>query len=322
MAELPLPRAQCGRLSLADRWLITSFMNHPAQILCIGSILWDVIGRAPSHMVAGADVPGRIARVPGGVAMNIAMTLRRFGLRPRMLSAIGRDAEGREFIAEAERMETDVGLVYCSDSLPTDRYMAIEDAGGLVAAIADAHSLEAAGDRILAPLVDGRIASDGALYDGLAALDGNLSEGLLMDIARGPWLARADLRIAPASPGKALRLLPFLDHPRATLYLNLEEAGLLLGDCPAGAAEAAGALVRRGVNRVTVTDGGRSAALAEAGEVITAVPPSVRVSRVTGAGDAFMAAHIAAETQGARGRESLSRALSAAAAHVSGENGS
>ena len=35
---------------------------------------------------------------------------------------------------------------------PTDIYMAIEDAGGLIAAIADAHSLEAAGERVLAPL--------------------------------------------------------------------------------------------------------------------------------------------------------------------------
>ena len=42
--------------------------------------------------------------------------------------------------------------VYRSDDLPTDRYMAVEGANGLIAAIADAHSLEAAGDKILRPL--------------------------------------------------------------------------------------------------------------------------------------------------------------------------
>ncbi|MDB2369265.1 kinase, partial [Octadecabacter sp.] len=49
-------------------------------ILCIGSVLWDIIGRAPGQMRAGSDVPGRITRRPGGVAMNIAMTLAQFGL--------------------------------------------------------------------------------------------------------------------------------------------------------------------------------------------------------------------------------------------------
>ena len=59
------------------------------DILCIGSVLWDIIGRSPAHMRTGADVPGRITRLPGGVAMNIATTLARFGLRPAILTAIG-----------------------------------------------------------------------------------------------------------------------------------------------------------------------------------------------------------------------------------------
>ena len=58
--------------------------THAPDILCIGSVLWDVIGRSASHMAKGADVPGRIIRLPGGVALNIAMTLVRFGLRPAL----------------------------------------------------------------------------------------------------------------------------------------------------------------------------------------------------------------------------------------------
>jgi sugar/nucleoside kinase (ribokinase family) len=53
-------------------------MTQP-DILCIGSVLWDIIGRSATSMRLGSDVPGRITRLPGGVAMNIAMTLRRFG---------------------------------------------------------------------------------------------------------------------------------------------------------------------------------------------------------------------------------------------------
>ncbi len=293
------------------------------DILCIGSVLWDIIGRSPAAMRAGSDVPGRIARLPGGVAMNIAMTLARFGLRPALLTAIGRDAEGSDLVAAADRMGLITAYLYRSDDLPTDRYMAIEGANGLIAAIADAHSLEAAGDKILRPLSDGRLGAADRPYAGLIALDGNLTESLLAEIARSPLFTRADLRVAPASPGKAERLLPLLSHPRATLYVNLEEAGLLAKARFADAPAAAQALLDRGAARVLVTDGGRTCAEGTAGAgVITDMPPAVMVTRVTGAGDTFMAAHIVAEQRGATRFAALSQALLAAADYVSGEIGS
>jgi pseudouridine kinase len=45
------------------------------------------------------------------------------------------------------------------------------------------------------------------------------------------------------------------------------------------------------------------------------------VTRVTGAGDTFMAAHIAAEAQGAPRAEALAEAIRRAAIYVSGEIG-
>ena len=292
------------------------------DILCIGSVLWDIIGRTPAHMGAGADVPGRITRLPGGVALNIAMTLARFGLRPSLLTAVGRDAEGDELIAACGRLGLDTAHVYRSEDLPTDRYMAIEGAGGLIAAIADAHSLEAAGDKILRPLTDGRLGREGAPWSGLVALDGNLTQSLLADIARSPLFAAADLRVAPASPGKAERLLPLLPVLGATLYVNLEEAGLLCQRRFTGAEEAAEGLLSRGAARVLVTDGGRASADGAQTGVLTAAPRPVLVTRVTGAGDTFMAAHIVAERRGADRAEALHAALDAAALYVSGDIGS
>lgn len=288
------------------------------DILCIGSVLWDIIGRSPAAMRPGNDVPGRIARVPGGVAMNVAMVLRRFGLAPILLSAVGRDVEGDALMAQADLMGIDNGHVYRSEDLPTDAYMAIEAEGRLLGAIADAHSLEAAGERILAPLEDGRLAGPDAPYAGTAAIDGNLTEPLLAEIAGGRWLSRADLRVAPASPGKVTRLLPLLDHPAATFYVNLEEAGLMLGRPLDTAAEAARALLDRGAHRIAVTDGARSVALGGPDGVDEGAPPPVPVKRVTGAGDTFMAAHIAAETNSDGRTSPLDAALRAAASHVSG----
>ena len=298
---------------------MTRGMTQSPDILCIGAVLWDIIGRTPSQMRLGADVPGRITRAPGGVAMNIAMTLRRFGMTPALLTAMGRDDAGADLIATCARMGLVTDHIYRSDDLPTDIYMAIEGAGGLVAAIADAHSLEAAGAKILRPLAEGPLGTAADPWSGLVALDGNLTPDLLADIAGSPLFARSDLRVAPASPGKAQRLLALLGHPSATLYVNLEEAGLLCQHDFAGSEAAALGLIARGAARVLVTDGSRSATEATQGTVLTLTPPAVQVARVTGAGDTFMAAHIAAESRGITGRAALTRALHAAATFVSGE---
>ena len=295
-------------------------MTHDPDILCVGSVLWDVIGRSPSHMRQGSDVPGRITRLPGGVAMNIAMTLARFGLRPALLTAIGQDDEGQELMRACDAMGMVTDHVYRSDDLPTDKYMAVEGANGLIAAIADAHSLEAAGDKILRPLQNGMLGDETTPYTGFIALDGNLTQRLLDQIARSPLFENADLRVAPASPGKAERLSPFLNHARAVLYVNLEEAGLLCQTEFTSSDTAADALIKRGAKRALVTDGGKSASDATPDGVLTQTPPSVLVTRVTGAGDTFMAAHIAAEAAGCSRAEALSRALQAAAAYVSGEH--
>lgn len=270
-------------------------------------------------MGLGSDVPGRITRLPGGVAMNIAMTLSRFGQVPAILSAIGQDPEGHELIDRCKGMGIITDYVYRSVDLPTDRYMAVEGANGLISAIADAHSLEAADDKILSPLMDGRLADRDNPFTGTIALDGNLTEALLSDIAKSPAFRVADLRIAPASPGKAERLLPVLSHPGATLYVNLEEAGLLCHRTFSDSAQGAQALIEQGANRVLVTDGGRAATCAAAQQVISAQPKEVLVTRVTGAGDTFMAAHIAAERNGKGADAALSAALLAAAAYVSGD---
>ncbi|MEL6641719.1 MAG: PfkB family carbohydrate kinase [Pseudomonadota bacterium] len=294
-------------------------MTQQPDILCIGSVLWDVIGRSASHMRVGSDVPGRITRLPGGVAMNIAMTLARFGLTPALLTAIGKDAEGEELISEAKRMGLITDHIYRSEDLPTDVYMAIEGANGLIAAIADAHSLEAAGAKILRALEDGRLGTVDTPYKGPVALDGNLTEDLLQQIATSALFAQADLRVAPASPGKAARLLALLGHPSATFYVNLEEAGLLCQTTFESAASAVQALCTRGVYRVLVTNGGDEAAEGTTDNIITATPPAVMVTRVTGAGDTFMAAHIASEVAGMDREAALTRALNAAATYVSGE---
>ncbi|HIC65393.1 MAG: PfkB family carbohydrate kinase [Paracoccus sp. (in: a-proteobacteria)] len=291
-------------------------MTDRPDILCIGAMLWDVIGRAPRRMAPGADVPGRIRHLPGGVALNVAVALARRGLAPAVLSAVGRDPEGCALVAEAQRLGVLTGWLSRETGLPTDCYMGIEDSEGLIAAIADAHSLERAGGAILAPL-----SGDLAGWTAPVVLDGNLTEDLLSAIARDPRLAGADLRIVPASPGKAERLEPLIAARRGCFYLNRLEAEILAGrSCP-DAAAAAEAVVARGAARVLVTDGAHPAAEAMANApTLTCAPPHVTVARVTGAGDCFLAAHLAAELKAQPRGDALRRAVEASAAHVSGRD--
>jgi len=293
-------------------------MSVPPDIVCIGSVLWDRIGRTDRPMAAGDDQPGRIARLPGGVALNIARTLARLGARPALLSVIGADPQG----AALRDACADMGLVteYLSvdAALPTDQYIAIEARGRLVAAIADTRSLEVAGARILSPLKDGRLGGPGAPWTGPIALDGNLPDALLASIARDPDLAGADLRIASASPGKAGRLRSFLGHPGATFYVNRAEAGRIADARFPDAATAAAAMVAAGAARVLVTDGAAAAVDAGRGAELACRPPAIRPGRITGAGDAFMAGHVAAELAGLDRAAALHRAVDAAVAHVAG----
>lgn len=294
-------------------------MTRPPEILCIGAALWDVIGRTTRTMPPGADMPGRMTRHPGGVALNIALALARQGLRAGLLAAVGRDAPGEALVAESAAQGVETGFLTRPETLPTDTYMAIEDPGGLIAAIADSHTLEAVGLEILAPLADGRLGSEAAAFSGMIALDGGLGAAQLAALAEAPILARADLRLVPASTGKATRLAPFLQRPGTCFYVNRLEAERLCEAAFPDAPAAAQAMLAHGAARAIVTDGARAATDATAQGLITLPPPKVQPRRVTGAGDSFMAAHMAQEWRGASRSAALAHALRIAADHVASQ---
>lgn len=292
-------------------------MPDTPRIICLGAMLWDVIGHSPVALAPGDDVAGRIHQRPGGVALNVALALARLDLHPAILSAVGRDAPGDALIAEVARQDVETRWLYRDGPLPTDLYMAIEAPGGLVAAIADAHGLEAAGPAILGAMGDGRLGRADAPWRGALVVDGNMTLETLALIARDPCLALADLRIVPASPDKATRLAPLLAHPRAIFHINRLEAEALARRAFDSAATAAEAVIAMGAARVIVTDGPRPAADAVHGlPTISQTPPAVVATRVTGAGDSFLAAHLAAELGGAPRDIALDAALRAAADHI------
>ena len=289
------------------------------DVVCIGAVLWDYLGRA-DMLPHGSDMPGRIVRQPGGVAFNVAVALCRDGLAPILLSAVGDDAPGNELVEACLGLGIATQYIQRIAGIATGRYIAIEDAQGLVAAVADARCLEAAGDTLLAPLLDGRLGSVDHPWRGTLIVDGNVGDAVIEALALAPAFAAADLRIVSASPGKSRGLLSLTAHPRATFHFNRHETELFCAQAFADAAGAALGLLNRGAYRAVVTDGEHACCDAmRGGTPVSAVPPSVAVARVTGAGDVFMAAHIAAELRGASREAALAAALAAAGDHVAQE---
>ncbi len=121
-----------------------------SHILCIGAAHWDVIGRAGTPVRLGDDVPGRIERRPGGVALNVAMGLADLGCRVCLCSVVGQDAGGDALLHRAQASGVDCRHVVRISGAASDGYVAIEDGtGGLVAAVADTALLDAHVDAAL-----------------------------------------------------------------------------------------------------------------------------------------------------------------------------
>ncbi len=296
-------------------------MPQSTTVLCIGAMLWDVIGHAPGRIAPGDDLPGRIEQRPGGVALNVAMALASHGLSPVMLAAVGRDVAGKALTALTESRGVDCRMLHPTEDGRTDSYMAIEDGTGMVASVADARALEMAGAAILAPLADGRLGSAAAPWSGLVLLDSNPAPEVIARFQSDPCLQAARLVVVPASPAKAARLAPLLTRADTSFYLNRAEAEVLAGRPAASARDAAEALIAQGARHVIVTDGPAPLAEGLAGEpTLCLSPPAVTLQRVTGAGDQFLAAHLKARIAGHDRAQALEQALAASTAYVSGKD--
>ena len=290
------------------------------QVVCIGSANWDIVGLSEHSFVHGSDRPGRIVRRAGGVALNVAAELAQQAVNAALLTVVGDDDAGIELLAAAQSMGIKVDYACKYPDMATDSYMAIEGADGVVAAVADARCLEAAGATILQPLMGGDLAGAEQPWRRIMLVDGNLEPDLLADIAANDLFAEADLRIVSASNGKVERLACFLGCEHVSLYLNRTEANILLATNNLPAAEAASRLTKSGLCASLVSDGANALAHSSAEGLYTQLPPRVSENLCTGAGDVLVAAHIAAQLRGCGIQQALQYAAEAAALYVAGTN--
>ncbi len=273
-------------------------MTKPSHFICIGAAHWDIIARSVHDMQPGSDVPGTITRQLGGVALNVALALARLNQNVTILTALGSDQPGDDLIAAMRSAGVDCAHTTRTNAT-TDAYLAIESKGELYGAVADCGALERAGALVLASLVTLR---------GTIIADCNLSGSVLAALP-------SETIFVPASPAKAPRLRSVLKSG-GILCANRREAEAICDSAFATAAAAAQALIAFGAKSVTITDGPRPVAHHDGTNLVTATPPPLRPTSATGAGDAFLAAHLVALAQGASPQSALEQAVQAAATHI------
>ena len=292
------------------------------KIICAGSALIDSVGYSKNQINNGDDVSGRIKTRVGGVAFNICRNLALIGFtNVELLTAIGDDTKGRTIIDLCSKLGIITDNIYICNDSETDSYLAIEDIHGLKAAIAHIFNVEEFGDKILKPLENGAVKTNPEPSNNLIVLDGNLSISTLSKIAKNKKIMNYDIRVASASSSKASRLKPFLSLPNVTIYCNMTEAENLCDLSFQNTEQASTYLLKKGLGRAIVTNGDKHICDASIHhEPISIVPPKVtNINHITGAGDYFLACHIANEINQLGKEAALLKAAESASKYVETE---
>jgi len=271
-----------------------------SYVAVIGAINIDIWGKSSSILILRDSNPGEISYSFGGVGRNIAHNLSLMGQRVSMLTAIGDDHWAPQVRGACADIGIDLSHAFHVPGARTGTYLALSGPDGDMAiglsdmAIADEISPEV----ILREL-------DFLNGAKLVVADGNLSQETIRCICEN---VSAPIFADPVSVTKGRKFLPYL-HKLHTFKPNSLEAESLTGksDSESAAAE----LVRLGVKRAFVSDGGNGIVVAE-GDELFRVPclPTVLVN-ATGGGDAAMAALCDSFCRGLDSRSGALRAVAA-----------
>ena len=263
-----------------------------ARILIVGSVARDEVVDLKLPLRVGSHNQGqwRGGRIGGGAA-NTAMALARAGDHALVVSAVGRDSEGKWLLRELAAVGVDVSLVARS-AAATTRSMVF---------------VEASGERTIVNLVRARVP-------------------LPVDLARRPgdgfYVRSADPALTPIMADRAEQGLVIAHVP--PVRAGCLPAQILVGsaaDLDDGFLHDPFAAGRRIAGKylqwMVVTHGAEGAVAYSADSALRASAPQVRVVDSTGAGDVFAAGLMHDLVRGKAMVTALATAVSWGAASVS-----
>ena len=249
-------------------------------MVLIGALHLDCIHLLKEPVRHGRTNPATSSALPGGVAANIARSIRQHRADMK-ITFIGAAATGNDDAAASLRnADIDVAFARLNGSHPS--YNAILDHNGeLIIGVADMALYDAVTPTDIIPLLPE--------HPQAVIIDANFPAETLAAIA-----ARLSddccLYAAGTSVQKVHRLLPMMNRLDA-LVLNRAEACELAGKT--GAVDELATILSaqlRADALVLVSDGAEPAALAARGAVVSGAPPKITLANANGAGDAMAAA--------------------------------
>jgi len=301
-------------LGLVDRLAPFSARNAKAaevpgaetpRVLLIGDVMTDVIVRPEGPLARGSDRRAKIRFEPGGSAANQATWLAAFGVAVDFVARVGlADVE-----AETARL-THAGVTahLIGDAhRKTGRLVALIDANGERSFFTDRGANEALA---AADIPDALIAGAALVHLSGYSFFAPSPRAAALNVMRRAGATPVSIDPASAEFLREVGPKAFLDWTRgaAILFPNEEEAEVLTGSndpdvqCARLAALFPLVVVKRGA----------AGCIAAAGAARWRIcAPRVEPVDCTGAGDAFVAAFLAARLQGAEVQVALARAVAA-----------
>jgi sugar/nucleoside kinase (ribokinase family) len=286
--------------------------SHRPRILVIGDVMTDVIVRPEGPLARGSDRRASIAFKPGGSAANQAAWLAHFGVNVDFVARVG----AADVESETARLKA-VGVTpwLAGDAeLETGRLIALIDPDGERSFLTDRganETLEAS------DIPDALIEGAALIHLSGYSFFGDSPRAAVLDAMR-----RAGEKPVSVDPASAEFLREagadkFLAWTRgaAILFPNAEEAAILAGsDDPQTQCARLAALYPL----VAVKRGAEGCEAAAGAKRWRAAAPPVEAIDTTGAGDAFVAAFLAARLAGADIEPALERAAGALASTIIG----
>jgi len=287
-------------------------MSAPAarapRALAVGDVMIDDIVRLEGPIVAGSDRRATIVRRPGGSAANQAVWLAHFGVKVDFVARVGASDRRRE-TARFRRAGVDAHLAGDS-ARQTGRLIALVDRSGERSFLTDRGANEAleAGD-----IPDALIAGAALIHLSGYCFFAPAPRAAVIDVMRGA--AGKPVGVDPASAEflREVGAANFFAWTRGAtmLFPNSEEAAVLTAsEDPDRQGERLAALyplvvIKRGAAGCEAWQGEKRWRVAA---------PETPAIDTTGAGDAFVAAFLAARLRGEGMEENLRRAVAAGSA--------
>ncbi len=279
-------------------------MKH--HVVCIGAMLVDELFYCKEPVVAATSNPANIIRSAGGVMRNIAHHLALLQIPVQLITVMGNDADGQWLKEDCIRAGIDMNDIIIADC-STGKYAALLNPDGSLYAAACVNPSESYLTILILQQKEAAL-----LKASIIVADTNLDPAVLEWLISYCSKKQILLIIEPVSVAKAKKLSSIVLKGLFMVTPNEDELPSL-SQQHSSTETVLQELLQKGVQHIWLRKGAKGSEIISCKSRYSLPSPAVNVKDITGAGDAALAAWIAAYCLGRTERECLLAAHTMAA---------